>query len=384
VYILPAIPPLALALGCYLDVLVSREAMAELLERARRRLPARQLAYRATALVLFAGLGGSLLAGSVGLLTPQTAVALASVGAVGILVLLISGRLPRVHLAWAGCAAATFAVLVAAIHLVLPGYARKFSLRGQVRPYAEHYEGPRMLVACYPHRWDSVSFYLRRTDVIVFRSEQKADLIDLVRARPDTLLVVKSDGALEELRASLWSASLQFVPRGRQGTVTLGVVQPGPSAEDMLLVRKGTPDHPKARAKNGPSLALRAGATGSYGLSCSGSGESLVFAEIELLRSLFAQRVPHEPATADWAQVVAEVLVRRLGEVRVGDIVLHVAQQLADRLHVVGVEVRFGDLSGVLGGKNFDLDHVMVVLSGPKLLAAEITRHVQHERLTLP
>jgi hypothetical protein len=37
-----------------------------------------------------------------------------------------------------------------------------------------------------------------------------------------------------------------------------------------------------------------------------------------------------------------------------------------------------------MSGEDFELDHVVMVLPGPKLLAAEITRDVQHERVTLP
>ena len=66
-----------------------------------------------------------------------------------------------------------------------------------------------------------------------------------------------------------------------------------------------------------------------------------------------------------------------------GQVVLHLAQQLADRFHVVLVEVGFGDLRRILRREDFNLDHEVLVVARPKHLAAEITRDVQHERGTL-
>ena len=176
-YILPAIPPLALALGCYADNLGFR---------ARR--------------VLF------------------------------------SHRLP---VSWILSGAATFVILFLAIHQLWPGYARKFSLRAQVRPHRELSDDQKIPVVCYPHGWDSVSFYLRRNDVRVYSPARRDSLLAELRSRPQTLVFVKSEGFLRELRRAL-PASLEFVSLGRQGNVTAGVVQQRTEASSSVYAqRKG-------------------------------------------------------------------------------------------------------------------------------------------------
>jgi hypothetical protein len=127
-------------------------------------------------------------------------------------------------LPWAACALATFALLFLAIHTLLPAYYRKFSLRAQVRALLDgsyHREVP---VVCYPHIWDSVCFYLQRSDIRGFSAERRTELLADLRTRPKTLVVVKSNHWLNDLRQAL-PEDLEFVSQGRQGNVTAGVVQ---------------------------------------------------------------------------------------------------------------------------------------------------------------
>src|SRR5262249_10181491 len=56
-----------------------------------------------------------------------------------------------------------------------------------------------------------------------------------------------------------------------------------------------------------------------------------VFAEVELLRGLFAERVLEETLAAAGAQVVAEVAVGRLHLLGIDRALFHLAQQVADR-----------------------------------------------------
>jgi dolichol-phosphate mannosyltransferase len=240
VYILPALPPLTLALGCYLDAVVPWERVRGWLTRpgrAPRLLPAEHLALPATLLVLGAGAASCVVAAGAGLLRPGTAALLAGLAALaGAALWYGRRRAPALH-PWAGCAAATFGVLFLGVQLVLPGYARKFSLRGDLRPQAALAADPGVPVVCYPRGWDSVGFYLRRCDVRVFTPERSEELIALLRARPGTVVVVKSDGALEELVRAL-PPSVEFVPHGRRGTVTVGRVRPRLELPDGLLVRR--------------------------------------------------------------------------------------------------------------------------------------------------
>jgi len=118
-----------------------------------------------------------------------------------------------------------FALLFLAVHQFLPGYHRRFALRDQVRPHQMLAADCHIPVACYPHGWDSVSFYLRRNDVCVYTPERRAQLLADLRARPQTLLFVKSEHYLEDLVRSL-PAGLEFVPHRRPGNiVTSGLVR---------------------------------------------------------------------------------------------------------------------------------------------------------------
>jgi dolichol-phosphate mannosyltransferase len=394
VYILPALPPLALALGCYLDAVLPA---GRLPVRLRRLLPVERLASAGSLLVAAGAAAGCLVAAAAGLLRPATALLLAAAAVAAVAAARHASRRRPVLASWAGCGIATFTVLFLGVQLVLPGYARKFSLRGDLRPQAALCADPAVPVVCYPRRWDSVSFYLRRSDVQVFTPAQADELVTLLRARPGTVLVVKSEGPLAELLGAL-PPSVEFVPAGRRGTVTVGQVRPRPVAPDGLLVGGG---RATGTACPGASCARRAGARvpgvvretrgrsvtpGDWLPRSLVAGESSIFAEgvVELLGGFFAERVARElPATLR-AEVVAEILVRGLGRRRVGEVLLHVADQLTDRLHVVLVEVGFGDLGGVVGGEDLDFHHIPMVLPGPELLAAEITRNVQHEPVTLP
>jgi dolichol-phosphate mannosyltransferase len=232
-YILPAMPLLALALGCYLDAALPRRRAAGGLT-----LPSlSRLAHRATLLVLAVGIGGSLLAVSAGLQRPASGLTLAGLAAVAFGAVLRYGRGRPAPVSWGLCGAATFALLLAASQEVLPGYARKFSVRGQVRPQAERGADPHLPVVCYPHRWDSVSFYLGRNDVRAYAPERRAQLIADLRAQPETLVFIKSDRSLDELLHDL-PPSLEFVPQGKSEIVTVGVVRPRREAPATLLARR--------------------------------------------------------------------------------------------------------------------------------------------------
>jgi dolichol-phosphate mannosyltransferase len=221
-YILPAMPPLALALGCYLDAVVARGLAARAGSALARHGAA--FAYRATPVVLAAGLAGSLAAAGAGLLRWPAALTLAA-GAVGGLVFAARPDWrARPLAAWGLCLAATFALLFAGVHNLLPGYARKFSLRGVVRPLAELAAEERLPVVSFPRRWNSVSFYLRRDDVRVYGAAELPQLVETLRGRRETLVFVKTGAPLDALLASL-PPGMEFVPQGRQGSLAAGRVR---------------------------------------------------------------------------------------------------------------------------------------------------------------
>lgn len=115
--------------------------------------------------------------------------------------------------------ALTFAVLLFANLFLLPSYAARFALRDEVQPERSATEP----VYCYPHRWDSVSFYLQRDDVRVL--PRGAMLVKDVSTTPHLLVFVKNEQSLRELVEELPPA-LQFVPQARGRVVTVGAIRP--------------------------------------------------------------------------------------------------------------------------------------------------------------
>jgi 4-amino-4-deoxy-L-arabinose transferase-like glycosyltransferase len=230
-YILPAMPPLALALGWYLEAVAARGLVARAGSAFARRCAA--WPRLAAQVVLVAGVAAGLAAPAADLLPWPEGVALAAAAAGGLLYVSRPDWRGRPRAAWGLCVAATFAVLLVGVYDLLPAYARKFSLRGQVRPLADEAALP---VVCYPRRWDSVSFYLRRDDVRVFASDELPELIEALRGCRETVVFVKSGAPLDALLAGL-PPGMEFLTEGRQGTLTVGRVRDRPEAPAALYAR---------------------------------------------------------------------------------------------------------------------------------------------------
>ena len=103
---------------------------------------------------------------------------------------------------WKVCGGATCLVLFLALAAVLPHYNRRFALRdclGEI-------ECSEASIACYPKSWDSVQFYLRRTDVRAYSEDQRAQLLEDLGRQSRTLLVTRSGRSLEALIRDLPAA----------------------------------------------------------------------------------------------------------------------------------------------------------------------------------
>lgn len=221
-YILPAMPPLALALGYYLSWLLDQDLAASARALLARR--AALVGHRLTQLVLALGMGGAALAMAVQVLAPTEGIVLAGACGLGLVAVYRRGCLPRAAVGWSLCGGVTFALLLAGVGVALPGHARRFSLRGQLRPQAGFLAETGLPVRSYPRHWDSVAYYLRPRDLQAYGPESKPALLADLQQRHETLLVVKTSRALADLLRDL-PASHEFIPRGRQGTVTVGLVR---------------------------------------------------------------------------------------------------------------------------------------------------------------
>jgi 4-amino-4-deoxy-L-arabinose transferase-like glycosyltransferase len=217
VYILPALPPLLLALGCYVEALVPqskrRFSWARLIRQGSR------LAGYATALVLLAGLVVVAAAMYNEMLPVVTALAFVGV----VLILLAVVAMVR-QVSWAACAATTFLVLYAGVDHLLPAYNQQFALRSELVAEARWSPTPKLTIACYPQQYESARFYLPQADVHVYSADQRRQLFDDLKQKPNTLLLVKSGKVKDELLKEM-PASMEFVTRGKPGAVTVGRVR---------------------------------------------------------------------------------------------------------------------------------------------------------------
>lgn len=96
------------------------------------------------------------------------------------------------------------------------------------------------------------------------------------------------------------------------------------------------------------------------------------------MHKFLAQRVLEELDVAGGAEVEPESLVS--GEFLGADCLVSL-KQLRDLLHVIVVEIILGDFGRVETRVGLDLDHVTGVTARSQILAAEITRKVDHQRL---
>jgi 4-amino-4-deoxy-L-arabinose transferase-like glycosyltransferase len=214
VYILPVLPPLALALGCYLDSLLPRRLGATWSAFLSLR-PAPALARQATLLVLALGAGAGLLAAAARLLPPSHGLALAVPTLPACVLLWRSGR----GLTWAHCAAATFLLLLVGIQVLLPAYNRRFALRACIASCREQVNAESVPVMCYPRSWDSVGFYLGR-EVRVYSTEQRGQLIDDLQRQPRALLFVRAGRTADELLRAL-PRTVTFTAERQEGSILM-------------------------------------------------------------------------------------------------------------------------------------------------------------------
>jgi 4-amino-4-deoxy-L-arabinose transferase-like glycosyltransferase len=224
-YVLPAMPPLSLAIGWCLCALptVTQATVSALARAAHARV-----GWAALAIVTAAGVAANTAGAVVGMQPWTTAVCVAGVAIAGCTALIAwRHRLGHAGL-WAGCAAVTFVLLFAAVQNLLPGYARKFSLRRQVEPLRTLAAKGGVPVVCYPHRWESVTFYLGRDDERTYAPTEQAALVHDLDGAACALAFVKSDDRsthyLTDLRGAL-PPSLEFVPVGPPGIVTAGLIR---------------------------------------------------------------------------------------------------------------------------------------------------------------
>jgi dolichol-phosphate mannosyltransferase len=214
VYLVPLVPPLALVFGCTLDRLLPRVAPAWSWMVQHRSA----IAWRVAVMGLFAviALGGAALAANVS----KAERAIAPI----IVALFVLGWLIRRERKanWLSAGAVALGLVALAAHDLLPGYARRFSLKraAQTDPAIS-------AVYCYPQPFDAVSFY-RQEPIRSFGADNRGRLIGELQHAGPALLFVKTSH-LNDVLADL-PPTLKFETVLDEAGVTAGRIVSRPAA----------------------------------------------------------------------------------------------------------------------------------------------------------
>ncbi len=226
IYILSAIPPLALVMGGFLSKAFPWRSLFQS-KIFSVPVPAigERLARQTTLAVLIVYLTISYVAVEANLWSVSEA-QLAGTMLIGI-ALFVLFLLPKMSgtAIWTSCFLVMFTLQLGAIQQLLPKYNRRFALRGLVRRQADLARQSRVPVMCYPKRWDSVSFYLRRHDVRAFNGNQLHRMIEELKAQPKVMVVVRADQSLQQFLEKLPN-HLEWIPSSHQRRgVCLGIIR---------------------------------------------------------------------------------------------------------------------------------------------------------------
>jgi dolichol-phosphate mannosyltransferase len=231
-YVVPALPPLALLLGTCLDSILFRPGGRDdpRLDYARRWLP-----YGATLVILWTAAGGCV--AGVLLDWQDRAVTL---GEAVVLVAAAAlwwrfGRAVQPTYAWGACAVATTLVLVIPARDLVEGYSARHSLTS-VAPLIRRWPNLQAdFIVSYARQWPSASFYARRDVIPFFDHSLRQSLIDFLETMPETLVLVESGPPLQELLNALPDGLKAEVrlPR-REGQAALLIVRQRPRSQEPV------------------------------------------------------------------------------------------------------------------------------------------------------
>jgi dolichol-phosphate mannosyltransferase len=198
-YMLPALPALALLIGCYLDHVLFHTSCAGLLQQARRVVPR-----QAVAVVSLVAVVASIGAWRMQLMSPATALLHTGLACAGVVGAIVWGRWLPVKAAWLLCGVLGAVTIFEVAHELVPAWSKRRSPMTRYGEIAQRVRDHPMPVACYAAEWGSIPFYLGRDDLIINQPGVPVEqLPNLLSPYPRSVIVLRHKGDVERFRRSM-------------------------------------------------------------------------------------------------------------------------------------------------------------------------------------
>lgn len=199
VYILPALPPIALAIGHQIALWKGPSL----------------LSVWGSSLVLILAVMIMAIAGWNQIL-PGPLVAIGITASLVGLGLVLRDAQPT----WNKTAMITALIFVPAVQLLLPAYNQQFSLSKALLQKQRERRNQSLVILCYPQSWDSIPFYLPQATVHTFHAEMGREFLQAAEKYPDALLLIRS-GRWIKILDDL-PKNLRFESENRSGAIWAG------------------------------------------------------------------------------------------------------------------------------------------------------------------
>jgi dolichol-phosphate mannosyltransferase len=194
-YVLPAVPALAVVIGCYLDRVLFSTSTLALFDRARTRVP-----QQAVGLIALAWLA----IGTFGwwkhwIETPEYVLE-AGVCVLAVVGVIAWGRRMSPRLGWGLCAVAVALAVYESAHQLVPTWSRRRSPLAQTESLAALLHDRNTAVAAYGNDWCSAPLELNQGDLPNFTYKSPEVLRKYLSEHAQGLLVTKKDWNRDTLR----------------------------------------------------------------------------------------------------------------------------------------------------------------------------------------
>jgi dolichol-phosphate mannosyltransferase len=233
-YILPALPALALLIGCYLDHALFRPSVAGLFQQARSATPR-----QAVVVLSVAGLVVSLGAMRMQLMGQAEALIHAGLFTACTASVILGGRKLSAAVAWLLCGVLGAVTIFEVAHELVPAWSQRRSPLTRYGEIAELVRSHQMPIACYAAEWGSIPFYLGRDDLVINLPGVPAEeLQKRLSQYPRYVVVVRHKADLERFQRAL-SPGMEITKVLEADEIGVAFVQAIPHRDQEPTPRSG-------------------------------------------------------------------------------------------------------------------------------------------------